>query len=280
MKQARHERGLHMKFEHERNQSFTSTGEVHADVSTRSGDVSVDTHAGREILVTLGAQSGSHQHLLDEADITFDAEKNVLRVRSQTNNGFESLMNLKDLLKKKTWTDEFNHGVNVHITLPRGSSVEIASASGDIDIEGDVTHVKAITASGDVVVGTDVASLDVKSTSGDVRTGPVRERLECQSASGDVQCSGAASTTIIRTASGDVAVEASIAAVISVRAVSGDVRIAVARGLAVDVKGASVSGEMASSIALDAEGDGASASETVTIDVTTVSGDVHVDRVS
>jgi hypothetical protein len=58
------------------------------------------------------------------------------------------------------------------------------------------------------------------------------------------------------------------------------VRIAVARGLAVDVKGASVSGEMASSIALDAEGDGASASETVTIDVTTVSGDVHVDRVS
>jgi hypothetical protein len=267
-----------MKFDHERIASFTSTREVLAYVSTRSGDVRIDTHDDREILVALHAHSAAHQHLLDLADVTFDAETNVLRVRAQKNDGVESLLNIKELLKKRTWTDGCDGGVDVRVTLPSGSSVEIATASGDSEIDGDVAHVKAATASGDVVVMTDVVTLDVKSASGDVRAHRIRDRMECQNASGNVQCTGAASTTVIRTASGDVDVVATKAGDISVRAVSGDVRIGVAPGLAVDVKGTSVSGEMASSIALDAEGDGASESETVTIEVTTVSGDVHINR--
>jgi hypothetical protein len=273
-----HEKGLRMKFEHERTASFTSTKEVLAYVSTRSGDVSIDTHDDREILVALRAHSTADQHLLDHVVVTFDAETNVLRVRAQKNDGSESLLNIKELLKKRTWTDGFGGGVDVHVTLPSGSSVEIATASGDSEIQGDVVHVKAATASGDVDVASDVVTLDVKSASGDVRAHRVDERMECQNASGNVKCTGAASTTVIRTASGDVDVVATMAGDISVRAVSGDVRIAVALGLAVDVKGTSVSGDMASSIALDAEGDGASASETVTIEITTVSGDVHIDR--
>ena len=267
-----------MKFEHERTESFTSTREVHAYVSTRSGDVIIDTHDDREILVALSARSGAHQHLLEQTVVTFDAESHVLRVRAKMNDGFESRQNIKELFKKRTWNDGPDGAVYVHVTLPIGSSVEIATASGDSKIQGHVAHVKAATASGDVVVGSDVVTLDVRSASGDVRAQRVRDRMECQNASGDVQCTGAASTTIIRTASGDVNLVATMAGDISVRAVSGDVRIGVAPGLALDVKGTSVTGEMASSIALDAEGDGASASETVAIEITTVSGDVHINR--
>lgn len=267
-----------MKFEHERSETFTSTREVRAFVSTRSGDVSVDTHEGRDVLVTLGTQSGAHRHLLEQAEVVFDAESNTLKVRSQVNDGFDSITNFKDFLKKKTWTDGFKNSIDVRLLLPHGSSVEIASVSGDTEIEGDVAHVRAATASGDVVVKSDVASLDVKSASGDVRANQVLERFQCQSASGDVYCTGTAAATVIRTASGDVDVRASRPGSIAVRAVSGDVSVAVAKGLAVDVNGTSVSGDMASSIALDDQGDGASASETVNIDVTTISGDVHIDR--
>jgi DUF4097 and DUF4098 domain-containing protein YvlB len=66
---------------------------------------------------------------------------------------------------------------------------------------------------------------------------------------------------------------------ISARAVSGDIRISVKPGLVIDVDGTTVSGDMGSSIPLDSSGDdGGDDDETVSIRVTTVSGDVKISR--
>jgi hypothetical protein len=56
--------------------------------------------------------------------------------------------------------------------------------------------------------------------------------------------------------------------------------VRVARGLAVDVNGNTVSGDMGTNIDLDASGDAKSAEEQVYIKISTVSGDIRIDKAS
>lgn len=269
-----------MRSENQRIESFTLTGQVQAKVSSRSGDVTVEAHEGADVVVTFSARGSNNEHLLEQAEVTFDAERNYLEVRTQSRDSFDSFKSLKDLVKRRSWFELGNSDVDVQIKVPAGSSIEIATVSGDSQLRGGLANVKISAASGDVVVSGPVDTLDVRSASGDVQAVQVRNSFECRSASGDVKCDGAGNATVVHTASGDVNLKATIPGEISVRAVSGDVRISVARGLAIDVEGNSVSGDMASSIPLDSSGDGASEGETVAIKVATVSGDVRIDRAS
>jgi DUF4097 and DUF4098 domain-containing protein YvlB len=65
---------------------------------------------------------------------------------------------------------------------------------------------------------------------------------------------------------------------LTVKVVSGDVAVAVARGLAVDINGTTVSGNLSSNIDLDASGDAASEVDEISIKVTTVSGDIKINK--
>ena len=120
----------------------------------------------------------------------------------------------------------------------------------------------------------------MRTASGDVRTGHVRANLSCRSASGDVECIGSTTRTEIISASGYVIVSAEQAGEVVVKAVSGDVHVRVARGLAVDVNGNTVSGDMGTNIDLDASGDAKSDEEQVYNKISTVPGDIRIDKAS
>lgn len=272
-----------MKSEQHRSESFSSTGVVKASLSTRSGDVRVRTHDQLDVRVELSVASAAHEHLLEQVVVAYDGRTNVLDVHAPTREGFENLKglrDLKDLLKKRSWTELLSHDVDVLVTLPANSSVEVTTASGDTNLDGDLNHVKVTSASGDVVAGREIGSLDVRSASGDVTCVQVRDVLECRSASGDVHCSGSAIDSKVATASGDVVMTLTCAGNVVVRSVSGDVRIAVAGGLDVDVNGSSISGDVTSGILLDDVGDDPTSDNTVHITVSTVSGDLRLDRAS
>jgi DUF4097 and DUF4098 domain-containing protein YvlB len=95
-----------------------------------------------------------------------------------------------------------------------------------------------------------------------------------------VECLGSAARTEIISASGYVIVSAEQAGEVVVKAVSGDVHVRVARGLAVDVNGNTVSGDMGTNIDLDASGDAKSDEELFYSKISTVPGDLRIDKVS
>ena len=262
----------------ERTERFISAKPIEATVQTRSGDVTIRTGTGSDVEVVLTVRGEAHRHLLEHAVVEFDSISSRLTVRSTAHANLDSLKGWKSLVKSKSWFDLGGSDVDVTIIAPQGSSVDVSTASGDVRLSGLLSEVKVSSASGDVELVDDVDVLDVKTASGDVNARQVRRSLECRSASGDVRCTGAAAFTVINTASGDVAVKAVIPGELTVRAVSGDVKVSVQKGLAIDVDGTTLAGDLGSNISLDGADGGND--EFVAIKVSTVSGDLRIDRAS
>ncbi|MGC2486073.1 MAG: DUF4097 family beta strand repeat-containing protein [Acidimicrobiales bacterium] len=258
-----------------RTETYSASGPVDVRVMTKSGDVVVQAVPGNEVQVRLVATGSDPGAVLENADVEFDAASNTLIVRT-TRDQFDSLTGLKTLFKKSSWT--VGSDIDVMVSVPENSSLEVKTASGDTQCSGPWERVELHSASGDIRVSDPVDSLDVKTASGDVVVGRVIETLECRSASGDVKCASAAAHTDVQTASGDVTLTAEQAGEISVKAVSGDVRVNVASGLIIDVNGTTVSGDLGSTIPLDGSGDDGGEDQTVTIKVATVSGDFRITR--
>jgi len=255
----------------ERVEHFSAPGPVHAVVTTTSGDVFVRVTTDNEVTVTLLA-ADKHEHLLADASIHFDQWRGRLDVNTRATRPGRH--------HKRSWLDFSSGDLDVLLTLPAGSSLTTMSMSGDTSVEGSLDELSVSGASGDVVVTGELMALDVRSASGDVRCGPVKERLRVRSASGDVHCEGAGVSTEITTASGDVRLGAYQPGDVNVKVVSGDVRITVQPGLAVDINGTSMTGELGTNIDLDAPTTNVDDEGELKIRVTTVSGDVRIDKAS
>jgi DUF4097 and DUF4098 domain-containing protein YvlB len=267
----------HSSSDTERVETFDCSGPVKAQITTSSGDVTIGASETSTIEVILSVKDSTMAYLLDEATVKFDAQSRVLEVRSRTHDGTSGLRGLKSVIRHSNWFDFGGSDPDVHIALPEGSSIEVATASGETEVIGNLAKASVTTASGGVRVNDEVGSLDMKTASGDVRTGTVRESLTCHSASGNVRCEGAGAKTKIRTASGTVRVTAEVPSEISIQTVSGNVNVTVARGLEVDVDATSISGRLSSTMPLDSAEGGPSSGDVVSISAKTVSGNVTID---
>jgi len=265
--------------DYQRTERFVASGTVRAKIFTRSGDVVVHAEPGDRLEVTLSCSSSKFAYLLDDAIITFDAKRNELEVRTQSGDRGARPQG-PAIRMKRSWFDFGGTDLDVHVVVPTESALEVATVSGDTVLHGALGEVRVSGVSGDVVATDPCHSMEVRTASGDVRTGRVRDSLSCRSASGDVDCLGSAMKTEITSASGDVIVTAEQPGRLVVRAVSGDVHVRVARGLAVDVNGNTVSGDMGTNIDLDATGDAGDGEELVSIKISTVSGDIRIDKAS
>lgn len=257
----------------ERRESFVAAGPVRASVTSKSGDVKVHTRTGSNLEVTLRASNANSVHLLDLAEIHFDDSTNTLEVDTRSGDG------PGQKIGRGSWFNFGGSDLDVDLIVPVDSTVEVKTVSGNSTFDGALDDVRVSSVSGDVHVNCDVNAVDVKTASGDVDARHVRDALKCRTASGDVSCESAAQATDISSASGDVRVVAVRPGDLTVKAVSGDVLVCVARGLAVDINGNTVSGDMGTNIDLDGSGDSGGGDE-LAIKVTTVSGDVRIDKAS
>jgi DUF4097 and DUF4098 domain-containing protein YvlB len=263
----------------ERTETFEVTGPLHASVTTRSGDIAVRTGEATELRVRLRADSSKYEHLLESAQVLFNPESNQLDVRTQPRDHDGSSKGRGGKLKV-SWFDFGGSDLDVMVVLPAGSSLEVKTVSGDVALQGPLDSVGVSSVSGDVDVTDPCDTLDVRTTSGDVNVGGVRRTLKCRSASGDVACLSAATATELTSASGDVDLAISQPGQLVIKAVSGDVHVRVARGLVVDVNANSVSGELGSNIDFDKTSDLPGDEVQVYVKVTTVSGDIRIDKTS
>lgn len=262
----------------ERTVTFSPSGPLRVKISTRSGVVRVRALEGNQLDVTLRASSAKFQHLLELATVNFDAANATLEIESQPGLSSGSLRAMRG--SPRSWFDFGGSDLDVFVTLPHDSSLEIKTVSGDTELTGVLGDVDVSSASGDVRALDSCRTLEVKTASGDVTTGNILDVLKCRSASGDVRCRAAATKTDIASASGDVDLSVERPGDVVVKAVSGDVHVSVAKGLVVDVNGNTVSGDLGTNIDLDAALGTTNDEEVIFIKVTTVSGDIRVDKAS
>jgi DUF4097 and DUF4098 domain-containing protein YvlB len=259
----------------ERRAQYSPTGPVHVLVDTQSGDVTVRATDTSDILVTLRATSPNHASALDAVEMEFDAEHNTLSIRTQPHGSSPSSRK-----SSRAWLDFGSSDVDVTVDVPRGSALRISTVSGDTSLSGSLGTVAVSSVSGDVVARDSSDALEVATASGDIRSGHVLTTLSCKSASGDVTCQGVAAHTEIHSASGDILLSADQPGNIVVRNVSGDVVVRVARGLVVDIMGDTLSGTMGTNIDLDGGDDASNDEDLLVIKVSTVSGDIRIDKAS
>jgi DUF4097 and DUF4098 domain-containing protein YvlB len=165
----------------------------------------------------------------------------------------------------------------VKVTCPAGTSLVVRTASGSVDALLPLGDVRIETASGDVRIGDVAGSLVAKTASGDIRARRVSGRAEVHTVSGDIELGSVEDGVVAKTASGDVELADVATGDANVRCVSGDVSVGVRRGSRVAVNASSVSGSLRSDLDLSGSpvaGDG----PMVELDITTVSGDVHIRR--
>jgi hypothetical protein len=262
----------------ERVATYSTSGPLHVLASTTSGDITVRATDSSDVTVTLRASSPKYAYLLDAADIDFDSVHHTLSIRTVPKGISFSSRGLR-IGPASSWFDAGSSDLDVLVEVPRGTALEVSTVTGDTALHGALGNVAVKSVSGDVDAQDTFEALDVQTASGDVRSGHVLTSLKCKSASGDVVCQGAATNTEIFSASGDILLSADHPGKIVVRNVSGDVTVRVTRGLAVDINGDTLSGSMGSNIDLNGDG-GDSDDDVVIIKVTTVSGDIRIDKAS
>jgi Toastrack DUF4097 len=190
-----------------------------------------------------------------------------------------------------------SEALDLTVGLPEGSTLDVRTASADLEVSGELGALTVDSASGDVTADKVSGQTDVTTASGDVRLGEVNgdarfktasgdvtiqradAELTINSASGDVRIGQARQWVQTKTASGDVRVASIGEGRADVRTVSGDVTIAVPAGTGVYLDLSSLSGSVRSDLAEagrdDAPGEGETSLE---LSCNTVSGDIRVTR--
>jgi DUF4097 and DUF4098 domain-containing protein YvlB len=145
---------------------------------------------------------------------------------------------LRNLFNKRTGD------LNVVMKLPKTSALEVRTVSADVEITNTILSAEIKSVSGEItVLQNPTSNCSLKTVSGDITTHTFSE------------CS------------------------YTLKSISGDVTVHVATGLEVDVDGKSLSGDTKSEIPLSSSSDSSvESSETVTINASTVSGDIQLVR--
>ncbi len=190
--------------------------------------------------------------------------------------------------------------LEIIVTVPTGSSIDIETATADVQTRGafnsaDVTTASAdvslshvagrlqvATASGDIHVGRGEGPVQARTASGDVRLDVSVTDASVQTASGDVLVGRLSGDLTARSASGDVIVATASAGSVQAKTMSGDVVIGVADGMLLWLDVHSLSGDVSSELEPDesaagGEPDGGSPPERdpdLRITASTMSGDI------
>ena len=266
--------------------TFDTPGSVSLQIKLPSGRVVVATADEPKTTVEVVALGRRGQDAMDDIEITMDERsgRHVVRVEQRDRFRWGPI--------QITWGGDFE----CRITCPAGTDLEIAGASTNVRVDGELGEVSARTASGDIRLQGVVGPLQVKTASGDVFVGVVAgegaiatvsgdvgiERIDAaltaRAVSGDITVGSIAAELGISTTSGDVDLKAVLDGDVRVQTVSGDVRVGVARGTRVWVDAASVSGRLESELGLDDQQAVEAEGGVVPLHVKTVSGDVSVVR--
>ena len=174
---------------------------------------------------------------------------------------------------------------NLEVDVPRGATVVLETASGNITVEGLTGDQRYRTASGDIVLRDVLGRLSVDAVSGDVAIGADDEcYLTARTVSGDLSVkAGDIRTLRISTTSGDMRLEGRLVGdgPFAIESVSGDTILAPVGGVTVAMK--SVTGDIRSDVPSSTEAGRGTRTVTVGgggvhLTLRSISGDLRIVR--
>jgi DUF4097 and DUF4098 domain-containing protein YvlB len=178
--------------------------------------------------------------------------------------------------------------VDISVTVPAGTDIDVKTASGDIygsvdarslsiaSASGDVRfgplarRAKIKTASGDVALDEVSGDLEGASASGDFSVDSVAGDLSVSTASGDLVIGEAGGRTLVKTASGDVRITLFDGPALNVVSMSGDVVVGLGPGMSLDANIKSLSGEFINNVTPS----GTKPTKEASLRIKTMSGDI------
>jgi DUF4097 and DUF4098 domain-containing protein YvlB len=271
-------------------QAFETPGDVTLQVRIPTGRVVVATADQPRTEIELVPVGRRGEDTIEQIEVSHDvrAGRHVVTIEQ------------RDRIKWGPIQISWGGDVEVRVTCPLGTELEVSGASADFRADGSYGKVSARSASGDIRLGTVGGKLEAKTASGDVsveriatelasivtvsgdvEVGQADGILTVRTVSGEVELGVTQGPVTISTTSGDVDLKALEAGELRAQSVSGDVRIGVGRGTPIWVDASSVSGSMRSELEV---GDAKPAAESdelgevVPVHVKTVSGDVSIVR--
>jgi DUF4097 and DUF4098 domain-containing protein YvlB len=240
-----------------RTETFHTPGDASLRIRVPAGRVDIEIVEGEETRVELSSDSA-----VEEA-ATIQSRGSEVTVDIDEKRIFGLIRNAPD--------------VDVRVTCPPGTRIEVKSVSADVDVHGLAGPMDVKSVSGDVEVERVDGDLVVKSVSGDISAGTVSGRTTLQTVSGDVRVDDAGGSVTAQTVSGDQHLGSVVEGSVTLKSVSGDMHVGIrpGSGLWLDVK--SVSGDTSSELAVGdtpPEGEG----PLVELRATAMSGDIRIVR--
>lgn len=162
------------------------------------------------------------------------------------------------------------------VVIEHAREVTVHTGSGDTDVTRADGPVRVRSGSGDVAVHAAAGGCSVGTGSGDIRVERADGPLQINTGSGDVTVDDAANDVAVTTASGDHHLARVRRGQVKASSASGDVHVGVLDGTAVWLDVTTVSGTVHS--ALDRGEAPPEDEESVTVRITTVSGDISLAR--
>lgn len=254
-----------------RRESFTADRPLRFELATGSGDVEILPSGTSEVVVELdGGPEATYF-------VEFTGAELIVRPPA-----------------KRSGKRRFA-STDIKIFAPEGVGGEVRTASGDVVVMAELSHLSVATASGDVrVSGSVQGDFEAKSASGDLKLHNVGRNVFAATASGDVLVGDVGGDLRFNSASGDlhagavdgvveiksVSADATIAAVaghtVRARTLSGDVRLGIPPGRKVDLEMQTLSGEVINRLATSPDSVGRR--KPLVISIKTVSGDLKLEN--
>src|SRR5215468_3744113 len=143
--------------------TFDTPGSVSLQVKLPSGRVVVTTADEPKTTVEVVSLGRRGHDAIDDIEIAMDehAGRHVVRVEQ------------KDRFRWGPIQISWGGDLECRITCPPGADLDLAGASTDVRVEGELGEVAARTASGDIRLQSVGGSLRIKTASGDVFVGAV-----------------------------------------------------------------------------------------------------------
>ena len=241
-------------------QTFDTPRPVRVELKLAGGDVKITTVDGSESTVVLDGP----EKLIETMRVELVGDRLMI------------------LEQRKGFTmrfGSFGDSVEVRVQVPQSSSVDVATASSDVRLEGQFASLSMKSASGDLrATGQIAGNASFNTASGSAQLARVGGKLNAKTVSGDVSAEVVERSVSGKSVSGDFTIGLVREGKVDVHSVSGNVVIGIASGTNIDVDAGSVSGDLNSEIPLGDDAHVPAGGPALAIRVQTVSGDVLVRR--